>query len=125
MASRTPSRMLKRKLAALARLAPDDRLAVLDELDPDQRRRAEKLLQEHWSTDTRARHGPAACPTLSAWLVARIEGAVIAITPATQEALARAAGWASTLASDPPPMTARPGILERGLAALASRQRGR
>ena len=46
MAWRSPDRLLKRKLAQLARLGPDDLRAVIGELEPAQQRRIEQLLRD-------------------------------------------------------------------------------
>ena len=125
MAWRSPDRLLKRKLARLARLEPDDLRAVIGELEPAQQRRIEQLL--HDAADAPADHPVSALPptTLSPWLVERIAGDAGLVTPATRAALAQAASWPTSNASGRAGEASRPSLVERGLTALAGTRRTR
>lgn len=89
-----PERALRRALARLAELGPDDAEAVLAELDPEQRRRAQALLGE-------ARRGQIAPEDarwrqagISPWLLDRMAGRGRPIAPAAQATLREAAAAA-------------------------------
>lgn len=125
MAWRSPDRLLKRKLAQLARLEPEDLHAVIGELDPAQQRRIEQLL--HDAADGPADRPISALPAtiLSPWLVQRIAGDTGLVTPATRAALAQAASWPASSSSGRAGEASRPSLVERGLTALAGARRTR
>jgi hypothetical protein len=135
MPSRPADRALRRLVADLASLAPDDVEAILGELEPGQRARTQALLAHYIgasptlaapSVDDDA-HRLAATPGLSPWLAARllppgadpggpakVGGASLAatsargaMTPRARDAL-RAAVAGLTL-DDPPPTARSPG----------------
>lgn len=106
MIRRRPERDLERAVAGMARLHPDDVEAILDSLEPHERRRVQALLAGPDAAETIAEPAPAQEPKwayegVSPWLLDRIdpEGKAgrrpgrgfVLMTPASTEALRTAA----------------------------------
>ena len=96
MSRRSPDRSLRRLVAELATVAPEDIETVLDDLDPPQRRQFQALMAEYLGQPVAAPlapevapvAGPSAPPGLSPWLAARIdEPESFAMAPAARTAL--------------------------------------
>ena len=112
-----PDRALRRMIADLAALHPDDAAGVLSALEPDARARTEALLREYAATVDGRPAGDASAydPTrLSPWLVQRADsaqGAEFQMTADTHQALR-----ASVMRLYPlpqPVIDARPGLFSR------------
>lgn len=113
MPPRQPDRALRRLIADLAERPRADVRAVLSDLAPEQRARAEKLIVEFKGTaNAPARAEPTASVDtegLSPWLAARLRTATgdpaavdFAMTPAALESLKRAAALTGVAHRDPP-----------------------
>lgn len=133
MPASTSDRALRRLVVQLAKASPADIDAVLDKLDPGQRREAQALLDAYLHPGTPSL-GALPAPVdriegLSPWLADRLEGkwpgaaaqATLDITPSASAALrecALALIHAGRLTLQTPPPAPRPSLLQRLRAAL-------